>query len=106
MFMQAKLVDGLFGSEYPLSGKAALSIGRGPGSDISLPVYHEDFDKLLAIRRVSRNHAVIERKGNQFFINDNSANGTYINGTLIKVSEIKNGDVIKLPAYPLKVVIE
>lgn len=103
---QAKLVDGLFGSEYQLSGNVVLSIGRGPGNDISLPEYHEDYEKLFAIRRVSPNQAKIECKDGKYFIVDNSTNGTCVNGSLVKVSEIKNGDKLQLPFYPLKVVIE
>ena len=102
--MQAKLVDPVLGREYPLSGK--MRIGRGDDNDIPIPVYHEDTNKLLMMRRVSRRHATIQCKNGRYFVEDSSTNGTLVNGTLVKMSEIKNGDELKLPAYPLKVVIE
>lgn len=45
----------------------ALTVGR-----------HQDCDVILSSRRVSRQHARIERRGNQLVVIDQSANGTYI----------------------------
>ncbi len=68
-----------------------LTIGRAQDSDIVI-------DNLA----VSRLHAVIEREGESYFVADqNSSNGTLINGTRVKQVQIVNRDVITVGKYQL-----
>jgi pSer/pThr/pTyr-binding forkhead associated (FHA) protein len=62
-----------------------IHIGRHPSCDLQFP-------KDLAV--ISRKHAVIVREGNRFKILDSSTNGTFVNGTRISETWLKNGDVI------------
>lgn len=56
------------GVDVPVDGaREILSFGRDAGSDL-----------IVADRRASRNHARIERRGNQFVLVDQSTNGTYV----------------------------
>ena len=63
-----------------------ISIGRHPS-------YHLHFPADLDI--VSRDHAEIIREGNKFKLVDHSANGTFVNGKLVKEVYLKNGDVLE-----------
>jgi pSer/pThr/pTyr-binding forkhead associated (FHA) protein len=62
-----------------------IHIGRHPSCDLQFP-------KDLAV--ISRKHAVIVREGNRFKIVDSSTNGTFVNGSRITETWLKNGDVI------------
>lgn len=62
-----------------------ITIGRHPLCDLQFPK-----DQVA----ISRNHARITRDGNRFKIEDTSTNGTFVNGTKITESWLKNGDVI------------
>ena len=62
-----------------------ITIGRHPLCDLQFPK-----DQVS----ISRNHARITRDGNRFKIEDTSTNGTFVNGTKITESWLKNGDVI------------
>jgi len=62
-----------------------IHIGRHPSCDLQFP-------KDLAV--ISRKHAVIIREGNRFKIVDTSTNGTFVNGSKISETWLKNGDVI------------
>jgi pSer/pThr/pTyr-binding forkhead associated (FHA) protein len=62
-----------------------IHIGRHPSCDLQFP-------KDLAV--ISRKHAVIVRDGNRYKITDTSTNGTFVNGTRINETWLKNGDVI------------
>lgn len=62
-----------------------ITIGRHPSCDLQFPK-----DQVA----ISRNHARITRDGNRFKIQDTSTNGTFVNGTKITESWLKNGDVI------------
>jgi len=62
-----------------------IHIGRHPSCDLQFP-------KDLAV--ISRKHAVIVREGNRFKIVDSSTNGTFVNGSRISETWLKNGDVI------------
>jgi len=61
-----------------------IHIGRHPSCDLQFP-------KDLAV--ISRKHAVIVREGNRFKIVDSSTNGTFVNGSRISETWLKNGDV-------------
>jgi pSer/pThr/pTyr-binding forkhead associated (FHA) protein len=62
-----------------------ISIGRQPSC-------HVQFPKDLAT--ISREHARIVREGNRFKLIDQSANGTFLNGTRVKEAFLKDGDVL------------
>jgi uncharacterized RDD family membrane protein YckC len=66
--------------------RATFSIGRDPGNDLVLP------DAM-----VSRRHAVIEMRGEQFFLKDcNSSNGSLLNGDRVSESSLKDGDLVAI----------
>lgn len=75
----------------------AMIIGRSKSVDITLdaPV-------------VSRQHARVERVGDDYFITDlGSSNGTLVNGAAIGSVRLQNGDLITLgynSAYPISIV--
>ena len=81
--------------ETPLN-KEIMSIGRKPDNDIQI-------DNLA----VSSHHARITSILNDSFIEDNdSTNGTYVNGTLIKKQVLRDGDVIRIGKHDLKYINE
>jgi len=69
--------------------KQLLTIGRSSESDI-----------LLDDITVSRHHAIIEKKENDYEVRDlESLNGTYLNGTIINQSILRNGDRVQVGKY-------
>ncbi len=74
------------GSRYPMKGSSAL-LGR----EISATV-------VLADMRISRRHAVVERSGSDFLLEDlGSRNGTTLNGKAVTARvALKHGDKISL----------
>ena len=63
-----------------------VAIGRLPGNDVHLPS-----------DRVSRRHAVVDRDGDRWLVQDlGSANGTTVNGAVISQRRLDDGDVIAL----------
>jgi pSer/pThr/pTyr-binding forkhead associated (FHA) protein len=78
------------GSRYLIS-EERTSIGRSPESEIFL-------DDVT----VSRSHAVIERNGSAFSLNDlGSLNGTYINNQSLKAAPLTCGDEIQIGKFHL-----
>ena len=78
------------GSRYLIS-EERTSIGRSPESEIFL-------DDVT----VSRSHAVIERNGSTFALNDlGSLNGTYINNQSLKTAPLTCGDEIQIGKFHL-----
>ncbi len=71
---------------WPLD-KDRMTIGRGPDCDIILPD-----------RVVSRRHACIERRdGNYFIVDDQSKNGTFVNGEpVLQPRLLIDGDEIQI----------
>jgi pSer/pThr/pTyr-binding forkhead associated (FHA) protein len=76
----------------PLSGRtfyldeSVVSIGRLASNDICL---EDPF--------VSRHHCVIRTEGDEYMIEDfNSANGTYVNGELVKACLLTEGALIQI----------
>lgn len=66
--------------------RTLLSIGRDPGNDL-----------VLADAMVSRRHAVIECRGNQYFIRDcNSSNGSLVNGDKVSERSLRDGDLVAI----------
>lgn len=83
------------GMEYELDDFPVF-IGRDEACTVCLPV-----------PSVSRQHAVISRKVDKFFIKDqDSTNGTYINNKIITEAEIKHGDEITVGEVTLKFLVE
>lgn len=77
--------------EFPLN-KETITIGRKKENDIQI-------DNLA----VSSHHAKIITILNDSFIEDtNSTNGTYVNGSLIKKQQLRNGDVVHIGKHDLK----
>lgn len=73
--------------------KDEVTLGRDHENDLEL------FDS-----NVSRKHAVIHKKGANYVLTDNnSTNGTFINGKKIKEKIIKKGDIILIGKFKIKV---
>ncbi len=73
--------------KYILHGINQITIGKDPGNVIE---YGDT-------KFVSRNHAVLYKYGNSWIVQDNSSNGTYLNGKRINEREyLKFGDQITL----------
>ncbi len=71
--------------EIPLP-RTLLSIGRDPSNDLVLP------DAM-----VSRRHAVIEYRGNQYYLRDcNSSNGSVVNGDRVSERSLRDGDLLAI----------
>jgi len=77
--------------EIALSREEIVTIGRDPSNDLVLP------DAM-----VSRRHAVIERRGTQFFLRDcNSANGSVVNGDRVSERGLRDGDLVAIGSMRL-----
>jgi pSer/pThr/pTyr-binding forkhead associated (FHA) protein len=86
---------GAEGSEY-LIERPELTIGRGPEADLS-------FDD----RTMSREHAVIEFAGAGYRVRDlASMNGVFLNGSEVKVGDLKSGDRIQVGQHVFQFVLE
>jgi pSer/pThr/pTyr-binding forkhead associated (FHA) protein len=88
-------MDGLVLKEIELK-KERTSIGRKPGNDIQI-------DNLA----ISGQHAVITRILNDAFLEDqNSTNGTYVNGQPVKKHVLHHNDVVELGKYRIKYIVD
>ena len=68
-----------------------MSIGRRPESDIFL-------DDVT----VSRDHALLVRRGNDWFLDDcGSLNGTYVNRERIESVRLNDGDELQIGKFKL-----
>ena len=84
-------MDGDVIAEYEMS-KERYTIGRLPDNDIHI-------DNMA----VSGHHALIINILNDSFLEDqNSTNGTYVNGKLIRKHALQNGDLITIGRHALK----
>ena len=72
--------------EIPVAGKI-VSIGRDPTNDL-----------VLSDAMVSRRHAILERRGEQYVLRDNSSsNGTMVNGDRVSSEQVlRDGDLIAI----------
>jgi pSer/pThr/pTyr-binding forkhead associated (FHA) protein len=81
---------GRAGESFALVGDR-LTVGRRPDSDIFL-------DDIT----VSRDHAVIVRRGNDYYLDDcGSLNGTYVNRVRIESHRLADGDELQVGKYKL-----
>jgi pSer/pThr/pTyr-binding forkhead associated (FHA) protein len=81
---------GRAGEVFPLSGER-MTIGRRPDSDIFL-------DDIT----VSRDHAVIVARGDEYHLDDcGSLNGTYVNRRRIESHRLADGDELQIGKYKL-----
>jgi hypothetical protein len=81
---------GRAGESFPLDGDR-LTVGRRPDSDIFL-------DDVT----VSRDHAVLVRRGSDYYLDDlGSLNGTYVNRRRIESHRLADGDELQIGKYKL-----
>lgn len=81
---------GRAGEAFPLD-RDRMTVGRRPDSDVFL-------DDVT----VSRDHAVIVRRGGEFYLDDcGSLNGTYVNRRLIESHLLADGDELQVGKYKL-----
>jgi hypothetical protein len=81
---------GRVGESFPLEGDR-LTIGRRPDSDVFL-------DDVT----VSRDHALLVRRGGDYYIDDcGSLNGTYVNRSRIESHKLEDGDELQIGKYKL-----
>jgi len=81
---------GRVGESFPLSGDR-LSIGRRPDSDVFL-------DDVT----VSRDHALLVRRGEEYHLDDlGSLNGTYVNRHRIESHRLEDGDELQVGKFKL-----
>jgi len=81
---------GRAGESFPLDGER-LTVGRRPDSDVFL-------DDVT----VSRDHAIIVRRGDEYYLDDcGSLNGTYVNRHRIESHRLADGDELQVGKYKL-----
>jgi hypothetical protein len=80
---------GRAGESFPLAGDR-LSVGRRPDSDVFL-------DDVT----VSRDHALVVRRGSWFLDDCGSLNGTYVNRRRIDSHRLADGDELQIGKYKL-----
>jgi hypothetical protein len=81
---------GRAGESFPLQGDR-MSVGRRPESDLFL-------DDVT----VSRDHALIVRRGSDYYMDDcGSLNGTYVNRRRIDSHRLADGDELQIGKYKL-----
>jgi hypothetical protein len=81
---------GRVGESFALDGER-LTIGRRPDSDVFL-------DDVT----VSRDHALLIRRGHDYYLDDcGSLNGTYVNRTRIDSHRLSDGDELQIGKYKL-----
>jgi pSer/pThr/pTyr-binding forkhead associated (FHA) protein len=85
IFVQLVHIEGPLKGEIQEFLDSEIAIGRHPSCQVQFP-------KDLAI--ISRTHAQIVREGNRFKLNDQSTNGTFVNGKRVTEAYLKSGDVL------------
>jgi pSer/pThr/pTyr-binding forkhead associated (FHA) protein len=81
---------GRVGESFALAGER-MSVGRRPESEVFL-------DDVT----VSRDHAVIVRRGGEYFLDDlGSLNGTYVNRQRVDSRKLEDGDELQIGKYKL-----
>ncbi|MCK6425465.1 MAG: FHA domain-containing protein [Burkholderiaceae bacterium] len=88
-------LDGVVIKEVQLT-KDKTTLGRRPYNDIVI-------DNLA----VSGEHAVLQMAGQDVYIEDqNSTNGTYINGRAVKKQLLQHNDTVEIGKYKIKYLVE
>ncbi len=83
------------GSEF-IVDRVRTTVGRGPRVDLA-----------FADAEMSQQHAAIEFADGGFRLCDlGSTNGTYVNGALVRVCELKNADRVQLGRFVFQFVLE
>lgn len=78
------------GESFPLEGDR-MTVGRRPDSDVFL-------DDVT----VSRDHALVVKRGGDFYLDDlGSLNGTYVNRRRIESHKLSDGDELQIGKYKL-----
>ena len=78
-------LPGGLSSEFVIRDR--LSLGRNPQRN----------NICISDREVSKEHAVVERRGNEVFVRDlGSSNGTFVNEGKITETRLKDGDILRL----------
>ena len=78
------------GESFPLEGDR-MTVGRRPDSDVFL-------DDVT----VSRDHALVVKRGGDFYLDDlGSLNGTYVNRRRIESHKLADGDELQVGKYKL-----
>ena len=81
---------GRAGEAFPLT-RPRLTVGRRPDSDVFL-------DDVT----VSRDHAVVVKRGEHYYLDDcGSLNGTYVNRRRIDSQRLNDGDELQIGKYKL-----
>ena len=81
---------GRVGQSFPMHGER-MTVGRSPDAEIFL-------DDVT----VSRDHAVLVRRGGEWFLDDSgSLNGTYVNRRRIDSHRLEDGDELQIGKYKL-----
>jgi FHA domain len=81
---------GRTGQSFPLRGER-MTVGRNPDADVFL-------DDVT----VSRDHAVLVRRADAWFLDDSgSLNGTYVNRRRIESHRLEDGDELQIGKYKL-----
>lgn len=97
------------------TGHALLVVQRGPGSgsrflldsDVVYAGRHPESEIFLDDVTVSRNHALLVRRGEEVYIDDlGSLNGTYVNRQRIESQKLEDGDEIQVGKYKLSFIAE
>ena len=85
--MDASIVVTVNGTIETVALKDVLTVGRNPGNDL-----------VLSDEIVSRNHALIRRDGDSYFVIDlGSSNGTFLNGQPVGIAtKLASGDDINM----------
>jgi pSer/pThr/pTyr-binding forkhead associated (FHA) protein len=78
-------IDGPFKGQIQEFSNPEIVIGRHPSCQVQFPADYT---------AISRRHAKIIREGNRFKFIEQSKNGTYLNGKMVKEAILKNGDVL------------
>ena len=93
-----------------------LTIEDDEGKQTNLPLAHDEYgvgraesnNLRLTDRNISRNHAVLGKNGQGWFLRDlSSYNGTYVNGArVVGEQPLHSGDVVQLGDYRLELLDE
>jgi hypothetical protein len=75
---------GGLGLDFPITAPEA-SLGSEEGCTV-----------VISHPRVSRRHAVLTLEGGEFVLRDHSAHGTRVNGSPVKETVLRSGDLIRL----------